>query len=331
MRLLDPTWVRDNVDYSFGDDSGTGVPGGYMKIANSSNAEFILAYHQAVTDQKPYMTVFIDNIRLYRRDCMKYTACEQMYDNWKVIKINKIIRLANEDLLALLSTLTDMKFIIFTGFEDTPTDEAIFDLIPKNVIGIWASNAITFGRKVYPIAYGIQRVVSPIDNRHNILREMIDINIQPNKLMYVNMSPSNNQVRPGLISQYTNLSWTTITIPINNHLPQYRNYLTDIKSHKFMICPPGNAEDCECHRDWETIYMRRVPIVTDTPYHRAIFEPLEVPVLYVNDLMEITEQLLIDNDYLYQQTQEYDLRRLDYEVIYNNIIEKIEKQINIII
>ncbi len=321
MRLLDPTWIRDNVDYSFGDDSGMGVPGGYMKPANSSNEEFIRTYHQAVSDRQEYMTLFIDNIRLYRRECMRYTACEQMYDNWKEIKAAKIQRLQSEDILELCRSLPDMQFIIFTAFEDTSIDEAIFDAIPDNVIAIYASNAIVHGGKVHPIPYGIQRVLAANDNRHSILREMIDTHIEPTRLMYINMGAGNNPVRPGIISQYINTPWTTITTTTNNHLALYRNYLTDIKTHKFMICPPGNAEGCECHRDWETIYMRRVPIVSDTPYHRAIFEPLKCPVLYIDDLRNVTEQLLIDNDYLYQQMQEFDLNKLDIEVLYNKCID----------
>jgi len=64
--------------------------------------------------------------------------------------------------------------------------------------------------------------------------------------------------------------------------------------------------------------MRRVPIVKDSPYLREIFK--DIPVLFIDDLMNITEQLLIDNDYLYQQMQSFDLNRLDIELMYNNII-----------
>ena len=36
---LEPTYIRDNVDYSFGDQSGCGILGGYMKDANIENQE----------------------------------------------------------------------------------------------------------------------------------------------------------------------------------------------------------------------------------------------------------------------------------------------------
>jgi hypothetical protein len=56
-----------------------------------------------------------------------------------------------------------------------------------------------------------------------------------------------------------------------------------------MICPDGNAIGCECHRDWEVIYMRRVPIVKDSPYLRKIFEG--VPVLFVNSVLDVSVDL----------------------------------------
>ncbi len=196
--------------------------------------------------------------------------------------------------------------------------------MPDNVIGVWASHAQTFGGKVHVIPYGLQRVLSATDNRHSIIEGMIDYNLQPTKLMYINYSPGNHPVRSGLITKYSNTNWITVVMPTNSHLPRFRDYCIGIKSHKFMLCPSGNADGSECHRDWETIYMRRVPIVSDTPYHRAVFEPLECNVLYVQDLMHVTEQLLIDNDHLYQQAQTYDMHRLDYETIYNNIINSIQ-------
>ena len=56
-----------------------------------------------------------------------------------------------------------------------------------------------------------------------------------------------------LIAHYNNLPWATVNT--NIHISLYKEYLTNIKAHKFMLCPPGNAEGCECHRDWETVYM----------------------------------------------------------------------------
>ena len=87
-----------------------------------------------------------------------------------------------------------------------------------------------------------------------------------------------------------------------------------------MICPEGNAIGCDCHRDWEVIYMRRVPIVIDSKYLRNIFK--NIPVLFVKDFTEVTEELLNKNEILFDEMQKFDLNNLDIEKYYKEILTK---------
>lgn len=327
MKLLDPTWIRDNVDYSFGDDSGLGI-GGYVKVPNIHNHEFLHIYQQAVSNGKEYMTLFIDNMRLYRRDCYRYTAVEQHNPTWRSIRDQKVLQYADHDLLRLCAGLPDMKFIIFTGFEDMPIDEGIWNALPPNVLGVFACNCMVWGERVYPIPFGLQRVLAPNDARLCIIEELMNSpQVTPRKLLYLNFNVGNHPTRGPLATHYKQFHWATVQDPGRGLVtePDCRQYYGVMRDHKFMLCPSGNAEGCECHRDWECLYMRRVPIVTDTEYHRIIFK--DIPVLYVNDLLHVTEQLLIDNDYLYQQMQSFDMSKLDIEVLYNNCINKVTQPV----
>ncbi len=54
-----------------------------------------------------------------------------------------------------------------------------------------------------------------------------------------------------------------------------------------MICPRGNAVDC--HRNWEVLYMRRVPIMKRDPYLEELFK--DYPVLWVDDFAEVTQTM----------------------------------------
>ena len=65
-----------------------------------------------------------------------------------------------------------------------------------------------------------------------------------------------------------------IQVVVLNNIPS-TIYLNAIKNHKFMICPDGNAIGCECHRDWEVLYMRRVPIVVRSEYLEKIYNTIE--------------------------------------------------------
>lgn len=317
--LLDPTYIRDICDYSFGDESGHNILGGYMKPANMLNAEFINKCNE-VRGNKPYMTLFIDNIRLYKRDGIKYTALEESAPHIKEIKDRKVQSLGSEDLLELCSYIPDINFIIFTAFEDTPIDEFIEGRIPENVLKIFASNAIYFGGKVVPYPYGIQRKLSTLDNRHEILLSEINHTWYPSKLLYINHRLANNSIRGQIDAHFSQKEWATVHHPISIRDHDYLQYLKNIQSHKFMICPSGNAIGCECHRDWEVLYMRRVPVVERSPYLEYIFK--DFPVLFVDSFFEVTEELLLQNDYLYDEVQNLDMSKLDIEVIYKKLINE---------
>ena len=72
-----------------------------------------------------------------------------------------------------------MKFIIFTGHEDTPIDDVIKYKIPTNVIKIYAVNAIYNNEIVTPFPYGIQRKLTPTDNKEELLLNVMKEDIIP--------------------------------------------------------------------------------------------------------------------------------------------------------
>jgi hypothetical protein len=55
---------------------------------------------------------------------------------------------------------------------------------------------------------------------------------------------------------HLNKSISSFIIKIINK--NYREYLIELKKHKYAICPEGNAIDT--HRFWECIYMGVIPI-----------------------------------------------------------------------
>ena len=85
-----------------------------------------------------------------------------------------------------------------------------------------------------------------------------------------------------------------------------------------MICPKGNGIDC--HRNWEVLYMRRVPIMTRDPYLEVLFK--NYPVLFVDKYSDITEELLLANDDLFQQAQTMDLSDLTLPKFFDTIVDR---------
>lgn len=292
-------------DYSFGDQASIlcKIPGGKMKLANLDNVEFKHIVRK-ISRYRNYMTVFIDNIRLYQRNI----DVDVVNREW----IDKLM--AENDLLRLCSYYKEMNFIIFTNLEDTPIDDYIEGHIPANVLGIYAANAISHSEKIFPFPYGIQRRMWWGDIRKELLvSKMHDVS-QPAKLLYVNHSVHTNvSARSGIKELFYDLPWATV---IDSRI-NYRKFLSDIKNHKFVICPIGNAIDC--HRNWEVLYMRRVPVMIKNDYLEKLFENL--PVLFVDNYSDVSEELLAKNNHLFEDALTFDVRRLDLNVLFSEKVE----------
>ncbi len=306
FNLLDNDKLQSMVDFSFGDQSGVlgGVPQAFMSTANITNPRF---GQKAVEVKKSgrAVTLFIDNIRLYQRPLE--------YSDWLHMKpisakdrewLDPII--AGEDLLETCRMLPKIKFIIFTAFEDTPLDDYIWDKIPPNVT-IHAANAVIFdNKKVFPFPHGLERKMYAGYTHQDILRQKMLESKEPTKLLFVaHRTDTGNRTHLGDL--FNGQNWATVT-----HLP-YEQYLDGILNHKFVLCPSGNG--IESARNWETLYMRRVPVFKDHPYLREMFK--EFPALFVKDFDEVTEELLLANDHLFQQAQTMDMNKLSLDYWFN--------------
>ena len=308
MEVIEGVALSDLCDYSFGDQSGQwgNIYTSFMKGANLLNTEFATKVFET-KKKKDYMTLFIDNIRLYNRDIIEVKPEDKEY----------VFGLMEEsNLLRLCKCYPMMKFIIFTNLEDTPIDEDIFDAIPDNVLCISSVNAIEHGGKVIPAPYGVQRKMSPSDNRIEQLENAMKANIDPSlsKLLYVNHNDSSHDDRVGLKDMFRDEEWSNV----DEKRVDYYHFLLNLANHKFILCPRGNAIDC--HRNWEVLYMRRVPVMRRDEYLEVLFK--DYPVIFVDKYSDINKDLLLENEHLFQQAQEMDLTRLTLRGFFDNIINE---------
>ena len=304
MEVIEGVALSELCDYSFGDQSGQwgNIYTSFMKGANLLNTEFATKVFET-KKERDYMTLFIDNIRLYKRDIIEVKPEDEKY----------VFGLMDEsNLLKLCGCYPMMKFIIFTNLEDTPIDEDIFDAIPKNVLCISAVNAIEHGDKVIPAPYGVQRRMSRLDTRIDQLKNAMDKNLDPPLQFYINHNDNSHPERVGLKDLFRN--WATV----EDQRVDYTNFLLNLARHKFVLCPRGNAIDC--HRNWEVLYMKRVPVMKRDSYLEELFK--NYPVLFVDKYSDITKDLLLENEHLFQQAQKMDLTRLTLRGFFDNIINE---------
>ncbi len=314
MEIITGTALSNKCDYSFGDQMGginpINLPGGFMKEANDENVEFL---EKCKEFEGKIMTLFIDNIRLYPRSLL----VEQQDVPW----VSHL--LIRNDLLGLCAKFPENKFVIFTSHEDTPIDSAI--KIPDNVLGIHAVNAEFNNDKIHPFPYGLQREIQrgdDFDDRVNIMKQELDVHIEPTKLLYINCGIGRHTERQSLVN-FERVPWTTTRFDKDSKFfpyTRYKDFLDELRNHKFMVCPQGHGMDC--HRNWESLYLRRVPVMKRHPYFERLMQ--DFPVLFVDDWSEITEQLLQRNNHLYRQAQEMSLKKLDLDLIFKTIVTSYE-------
>ena len=308
MELIEGVALSELCDYSFGDQSGQwgSIYTSFMKDANLLNTEFVTKVFD-IKKERDYMTIFIDNIRLYKRDIKEVKPEDKAY-------VDSLMD--TSDLLDLCSRFHEMKFIIFTNLEDTPTDEYIFDAIPDNVLCVAAINAVSFGGKVVPAPYGIQRRMTPQDDHIERLENAMKtvVSASESKLLYVNHNDNSHPERLGIKDLFRDEYWANV----DEKRVDYYHFLLNLANHKFIVCPRGNAIDC--HRNWEVLYMRRVPVMKTDPYLLELYKDL--PVLWVNDYKDIDEELLKVNNYLYEEAQTMDLSRLTLTTFFDKIVSE---------
>ena len=305
MNLLHGPAIADLCDYDFGDQAGClgGVSGAFMKDANESNIEFI----KEVNGHK-FMTLFIDNIRLYKRKILCATSTDQM-------RVDKMME--ENDLLHLLAEIMLMKetqFIIFCSNEDTPISDDIHSHIPPNVLGIYAANAVGFGGKLHPLPYGLQRKLYPVDVRLDEMQNALRSDPKPTKLLYINHAEHTNISERGNIrDMFADKSFATVSPRVD-----YPEYCRMIQAHKFMICPEGNAVDC--HRNWEVLLLKRVPIMKKNPYLQECYK--DYPILWVDDYADVNKTLLAENDNLFIESRNLDINMLDLYSLFNRAVNR---------
>ena len=306
MELIEGVALSKLCDYSFGDQSGQwgNIYTSFMKDANLLNTEFASKVFK-ISKERNYMTLFVDNIRLYKRDIKEVKPEDKAY-------VDSLME--TSDVLQLCNHFEGMKFIVFTNLEDTPIDDKIH--VPDNVLCVAAVNAIENGGKVVPAPYGVQRKMTPDDDRIERLGSAMRAGVEPSmfKLLYVNHNDNSHEEREGLKDMFRDMEW----VNVDEQRVDYYNFLLNLAKHKFILCPRGNAIDC--HRNWEVLYMKRVPVMKRHPYLEVLFK--DYPVLFVDKYSEVTKELLLENEHLFQQAQEMDLKGLTLRGFFDNIVNE---------
>jgi hypothetical protein len=124
-------------------------------------------------------------------------------------------------------------------------------------------------------------------------------------LVYMNHNANNNHDERDYVTELLkDKPWVTW----RPHGVSFKDYISNVHSHPFVISPQGNGIDC--HRTWEALYMGSIPIVK-----RSVLTEFfsDLPMLIVEDWSILTEELLsIVYDEIKSRTYDYSKMTLSF-------------------
>lgn len=171
----------------------------------------------------------------------------------------------------------------------------LFKSLPK-LKKIFTQNMNVVDDRVIPLPIGLANSMWPHGNS-TIHTEIYNTDISKTKNIYFNFNINTNFVLRKECFDKINKK----NIPWNENKP-YREYLIELKSHKYSICPEGNGIDT--HRFWECLYMNTIPICKKNilvEYYKEYF-----PIIILDDWDDLDieyldkkyDSLIIDHKYI---------------------------------
>lgn len=173
-------------------------------------------------------------------------------------------------------------------------NDADASLLPANVVKWYAQNVELgpeYYDKIVPIPIGLENSYCfPYDKARMLFNKNTDERepLPGGRFIYFNCNLRTNYAeRSEALKHASGNGYVTVQEGMNGH--NYDGFLDDILAHKAVISPRGNGLDC--HRTWETLYLRRVPIMKYTP---SLYN-MRLPILWLQSWDQLKNtQAIID-------------------------------------
>lgn len=202
------------------------------------------------------------------------------------------------------------KYILISHNNDTNITKEYEKYIDDKIIHWFAQNLHTNNLKLSPIPIGIYNNIS--GDIKNCLEKSKNNIFKKSRIAY-SFSVQSNKIRISLL-EILKINKLSEDISENNQLAYYKR----LNQYKFVASPYGCGIDC--HRTWEAIYLRTIPILIKDPMSEY-FKTLGLPILLLNSWEEInnlTEEFLKNE---YEKYYQKDLPQIHMDYWINEIMK----------
>lgn len=212
-------------------------------------------------------------------------------------------------LFSYLKTTNIQNITLISGCEDIPSNpngivmgfplRPLQNIIPcpKNIKKWYAQNAEICSDFMKPIPIGTN--IFPQSSK--TMKKYL-INVQRNKLVFVNFNSGTNPLQRNFIKNLISEQCPSV---VDNPITGIEEYTKHLQQHIFSICPPGNGKDT--HRMWESIYYGCIPVVEKSNMN-DFFATL-FPILVVDRWTDVNEESL------YSKYEQIKLKSWKYDLL----------------
>lgn len=144
---------------------------------------------------------------------------------------------------------------LYTHNGDIPVSDDLLKYMDEPNLIIWyGQNINTVHKKIKSIPIGIANEKWPHGNEE-IFYKVMKLNLKKDRDIYVNFDINTNLKE----REYCLYNLKKNGLILQNKLP-FEKYLMELSKSYFVVSPNGNGIDC--HKTWESLYMKTIPIVT---------------------------------------------------------------------
>jgi hypothetical protein len=148
-------------------------------------------------------------------------------------------------------------YILFTHNGDLPVDDNYLIYMDNpNLLKWYGQNIMTRHPKLSSIPIGLANEIWPHGDE-KIFGEVINQNLLKERLIYVNFDLNTNRCE----REYCLNKLNQQGLEMGDKLP-FKEYLQEVSKSYFVVSPNGNGVDC--HKTWESLYLKTIPIVTES-------------------------------------------------------------------
>lgn len=178
----------------------------------------------------------------------------------------------------------------------------------KNLIKWYSQNVNVYHKKLISIPIGIANENWYCGDESILINE-VKKNLKKTNLIYCNFDYSTNPFERGKCVSVLNKNG----ISVSKKKP-FNDYLNELGKSYFSVSPNGNGIDC--HKTWESLYLKTIPIITKTINSSFYFD---YPIIILNDWSEFNINDYTPERYL-NEIKKYDESRLEINFIINSIL-----------